>query len=92
MYKFWKWLFKLSRDRFKEAHLDRHKNDIKCPNCNEWFSISGVDYKHEHLDPINDECSTVKCGKCKHISNWNLCVAPCPILADERGYPIETKN
>ena len=52
--------------------------DIKCPGCKEWFSVSGVNHKHEYLEDMRIGC-TVQSDKCGTISNWNLVTAPVPL-------------
>lgn len=84
MYDLWKWLFNFSRRKFKEEHLKVHKNDIKCPNCNEWYSISGIDHQHTYAD-AGDWGAATLCGKCGHLSYWNLVAFPFPVLCDENG-------
>lgn len=85
--KFWKWLYRLSRRKIMECHLEKHHNDIKCPNCRQWFSISGVDDKHEHVAEPEWGFS-VKCGGCGHISHWNAVAAPVLLLSNEAGTPL----
>jgi hypothetical protein len=68
--------------------MDTHHNDIKCVNCNEWYSISGVLYNHTLVDTTFG-VKTV-CGQCEHASYWNLDVAPVAILCDNRGNPLKT--
>lgn len=85
--KFWKWLHKISKQKVKEQHLNKYHNDIKCPNCKEWFSISGVENKHECLSKP-DFGFHVKCGKCSHQSYWNAVAAPVLLRCDEKGTPL----
>lgn len=87
MYDLWKWLFNFSRKKFKEEHLKTYHNDIRCPNCREWFSISGIDHKHEYVSEPEWGVE-VMCGKCKHLSYWNLVAFPIPVLSNENGSPI----
>lgn len=84
-----KLLRKLSRyiDKlYRKEHLRVHKNDIKCPNCNEWYSLSGINHKHY----IEDTEFGVKtsCGQCSYASFWNLEIAPVAILCNESGTPL----
>ena len=83
---FWTWLFKLSRRKVREAHMKKHHNDIKCPNCNHWFSVSGVDANHAEIAKPKWGFS-VMCGACKHVSHWNAVAAPVLLLCDESGTP-----
>lgn len=87
MIKFWKWLFNFSRKKFMEEHLKIHHNDIKCINCHEWYSISGIDHKHEVVNDTDWGCS-VRCGKCKKVSHYNLAIAPVAIRCNEKGIPV----
>ena len=90
MDRFWKWLLLLSKRKVKERHLRKVGNDIKCPHCNEWFSISGVEFKHKHFDEVFGSCA--ECGKCEQISYWNLVAAPMPLLCDSQGTPLSVKT
>lgn len=85
--KLWEWVFKKAREQYREAHMDKYKNDIKCPHCNEWFSVSGIDYKHEHVDEP-DFGFHVKCGKCQGESYWNAVAFPFLALCNEKGNPL----
>lgn len=87
MDKLWRWLFKYSRKRIKRSHIEKHHNDIKCPNCKEWFSISGIEYKHSTISQP-DFGFHVKCGKCEHESYWNAVAAPVMLLCDKNGSPL----
>ena len=87
MIKLWKWLYTLSRKKVKQEHLNKYHCDIKCPNCNEWFSISGVNHKHEHISEP-DFGFHVRCGQCGHDSYWNAVAAPVLLRCDERGMPL----
>jgi hypothetical protein len=53
-----------------------------------WFSISGIKYKHKHLQE-NDLFISVQCGQCGEISNWSPHIAPVLIRVDDNGNPIE---
>lgn len=79
-----KWIYKKS----KQAYQNTRNLDMRCPNCREWFSISGMEYQHEYITPEPEFGSTVKCGKCKHVSHWNLVAAPVPLVCDENGTPL----
>ena len=84
---FWEKLYLLSEKKYKEAHINKHHNDIKCPNCKMWFSVSGIKYNHKHL-PENDLFIPVQCGQCGEISNWSPNIAPVLIRVDNSGNPI----
>lgn len=86
--KFWKWLLKTSERKFRVAHLDKYKNDVKCSNCNTWFSLSGIDYKHEHLEEP-DFGFHIRCGKCGEQTYYNAVIAPVLIRCDKNGVPVE---
>ena len=88
MIKFWKWLYHLSATKIIDWHLNKYKSDIKCPNCNTWFSISSVEgFKHSYVKPAPNFGVTVTCGKCNHTSHWNM-ETPAIILCDETGKPL----
>ena len=79
-----------SQGKVKENHLKKTGNDIKCPNCNEWFSVSGVKYKHKYENKNTLGYRT--CGQCKHVSIWSYNLAPVAILVDENEVPIKEVN
>lgn len=89
MIKLWKWLYKLSKRNVRNEHLDKYHVDIKCPNCKEWFSITGID--HEHKADLKEFGSAYTCGKCEHLSYWNQEVFPFPALCDKDGNILKDK-
>lgn len=68
----------------RNRHLNKGHVDIKCPNCNEWFSISGVEKNHIVVN-MPEFGSHVKCGKCGEESFWNAVAAPIPLRCDSKG-------
>lgn len=76
---------KFSIKKHRKLHLSQHKNDIKCTNCNEWYSTSGIHHKHEIED--TDFGVKTKCGQCSHISYWNFEIAPVAIKCNSEGTP-----
>lgn len=87
MYKLWKWLFIKARSNFRSAHLNVYHNDIKCENCKNWFSISGIDHNHSYDN--KDFGYSVTCGQCGHMSHWNCVAFPFPARCNESGEPIQ---
>ena len=86
-----KWLTKLykwTRGELKQAHLHVHYNDMMCPNCKEWFSLSGALHNHERigvdLELLND-CEKITCGQCGNESYWVWGIIPAYMRVDERG-------
>lgn len=75
-------------DHFKTVHLNRVHTDMKCPNCNEWFSVSGIKYKHSLEKEPKHDFSICICGQCGFKSNWSPHIAPCLIRVDDNGIPI----
>ncbi len=75
------------RKAIRNNHLKTRFNDIKCNNCGEWFSISGVRFNHEYKNC--DWGYQVKCGQCKHVGYWNCEIAPFPVRCDEKGRPTQ---
>ncbi len=75
------------RKAIKKQHLAVHRNDIKCNNCNEWLSISGIRFSHNYKS--HDWGYQVKCGQCGHVSYWNCDYAPFPVRCDENGNPTQ---
>jgi len=86
MRKFYIWLYLKSQKELKELHMKEYHNDIKCTNCNTWMSISEIEYQHtyENMDPWG---YSSQCGKCKHLSYWNLAAAPVALKCDKNGTP-----
>jgi hypothetical protein len=82
-----KWLYLKLKKQVRENHLKRHHNDIKCPNCKQWFSVTGVEGKHERED-VGDWGVKCKCGGCGYISHWNIVAFPFPALSDDKGTPL----
>jgi len=83
-------IYKWAKSKVKYYHSRVYRNDIKCSNCNEWFSVSGVEYKHK-LD-YREELFVTTCGKCEHVSYWNTTIAPELIACDENGTPLDNNN
>jgi hypothetical protein len=81
------WLFKKSRRLVRDNQLERTRCDIKCPNCREWFSVSAVDYKHEHVSQP-EWGFHVKCGQCSYESYWNSVAAPVLLRCNDKGSPL----
>lgn len=86
--RFWRWVYLLAERKSKRIHLERHRNDMKCPRCKMWFSISGLKYNHT-FGPENDKFIVVQCGQCGCVSNWHPSIAPVLIRVDNDGNPIE---
>ena len=86
-YKIFKWLFIYSKNKIKESHLSLYHNDIKCDFCNEWFSISGVEYQHTYFDANYGDIEVygTECGKCHNTSYWRYDIAPVAIRCDNHG-------
>lgn len=80
-------LFLFAEKKHKKEHMKQYGTDIKCPNCNEWFSTSSIKHNHNHVDPQPWFGSHVRCGQCGHDSYWNLMIAPVAIRCDEKGNP-----
>lgn len=79
----WSKLYLFSKKKVQENHLTKWGCDLKCPSCDEWFSVSAVEYKHTHEAIWFGSICT--CGQCKHKSYWNMMAAPVPLLCDENG-------
>ena len=86
--KFLRWLYKIIHKKLHQQHLEVYKSDIKCPRCNEWFSITGVFHKHAYTETQPDWGASVICGQCKEHSHWNLEIAPVAIRCNEKGNPL----
>ncbi len=84
--KFAKWLYKYSREFYRDYHC-RHFVDMKCLGCNEWFSLSGVLYKHNYIEPAPEFGVKVICGQCGYVNYYNLAAAPLPLICDYKGTP-----
>ena len=89
-YAFWRWVYLLAEKKSKQIHLKRHGNDIKCPRCKEWFSVSGLKYNHT-FGQENDLFIVVRCGQCGCVSNWSPNIAPVLVRVDNDGNPVEAQ-
>ena len=90
--KFAVWIYHKSQEMIKDIHITKHYNDIKCPNCKEWFSISGVDYDHKNDYDKEKEIYICECGKCGNVSFWNPNIFPFLCLCDSEGIPLSSKE
>ncbi len=81
-------LYLWAKQKYRDVHLDTYYNDIKCPNCNEWFSITGIQHKHQYVKPEPWFGYAVECGNCKHLSYWNCVAFPFPARCKDNGDPI----
>lgn len=74
-------ILKWSKAKHKTEFV-KHSCDIKCPQCNVWYSESSL------TDMNNIEYAeygyTFECGQCGHISNWNVMAFPFPALCDDK--------
>lgn len=86
-FRFWKWLYLLAEKKSRETHLHRHHNDLKCPRCRMWFSVSGLKYNHKFAD-VHSPFIRVTCGQCGKVSNWSSAIAPVLVEVDDNGNPI----
>lgn len=84
-YKFYKWLYLYAEKQLKQLHMEEKRVDIKCTNCNTWYSISGIKHKHESV-ALDFGCKTT-CGQCKNETYWNTIAAPVALECDNRGNP-----
>ena len=87
----WKWLYNLSSRKIQDNHLKKTGSDIKCPNCNDWFSVSGINHEHTHISKP-EWGYHLKCGKCNHDSYWNADIAPMLLHCDCDGKPYQCKS
>ena len=77
---FWRWLYVLSKRKYKMSYLDVHKSDIKCPNCKEWASIIEIDEGWSFTEkPSDSSVYLFKCKRCYVASEWDYS-APVPLL------------
>lgn len=84
MHKYKKKILKFVYNYIQDQFIKDAPADIRCPNCKEWFAISGINHKHEYLGDIENGCS-VRCGQCGYKSHWNLVAFPFPVRVDEDG-------
>jgi len=75
-------------NHFRKVHLKRLGTDIKCPNCNEWFSVSGIKYKHHNAKSPDHDYWICTCGQCGFKSNWSGNIIPGLIRVDDNGNPV----
>lgn len=86
------WMYRKSKSAIKDIHLSIHHNDIKCPNCKEWFSISGLDHKHKDDYDKEKGIYICECGKCGNVSFWNPNIFPFLCLCDDKGIPLTAEG
>lgn len=71
---FWKWLRRWAQKHEREAFLERHCVDLKCPHCKTWMHAAdtfGEFVKIPDLPPEQEGMVTGwKCGHCDHVSGW----------------------
>jgi len=85
--KLYKWAYK----KYRDTHLSMFYNDIKCPGCNEWMCISGINHKHSSIEPQPEWGSHIHCGQCGTDTYWNLCIAPFAVRCNSKGIPFPDK-
>ena len=93
MHKFWKKVYFLAVAKCKEAHMQEHHNDTKCPGCKEWMSITGLKHEHKHEyrepeDPGQLSYYASTCGQCNTTTKWTPDIAPFLVRLDENNEPI----
>lgn len=72
---------------YRKAYLEISRCDIKCPECNIWYSESLITGKNELND--TDVGYSFKCGQCKKTSYWNTVAFPFPARCKENGDIID---
>ena len=81
---FLKRVIKKLETHFRKIHLLRLNVDMQCPNCKEWFSVSGIKHKHSTERKPEQDFTVCACGQCGFKSNWSANL----IRVDENGLPI----
>lgn len=73
----------------KNQYHNTRTLDMRCPKCKDWYSVSGIEYEHEYVKPEPYFGCATRCGKCGHLSFWNLLEPSEVTLCDVNGNPIE---
>ena len=85
---FWRKLRKLVQKREREAFLERHCVNLKCPHCNTWMSDadSAGSFSAGHSIATNWTC-----GQCGKVSAW-VCEAGFWFPAEKFGIGTEQQE
>ncbi len=76
----------------KKTYLHIHKNDMVCPNCKEWFSITSLKKENTRtgIDLKNmKDCEKIVCGQCDYTSYWVWGIIPAYSRVDKQGNVID---
>lgn len=82
----WDWLIKVSEKKVTERYLSKGYCDIKCPTCNQWYSLQQRKYSHVFRE--EDYGFLWLCGCCSNTSYWNTIAAPVALVCDKEGNPL----
>jgi len=77
-----------AKSKLKEDYLRRMGNDIKCPNCKEWASITSLtgENKRELVQlPLMTGVEKRTCGQCGEVSYWVWGIIPGYSRVSEKG-------
>ena len=84
--RFWKWIRAKSEEKIRHHFLNERACDIKCVNCDTWYSLMWNEPEIVHTD----YGYTMECDCCSHVSHWNAVAFPFPVVCDDRGNLIGT--
>jgi hypothetical protein len=65
--RFWRWLYAYCAERIRAAYMQRVGWDLKCPHCQSWSSLVGIEMKS-----WNAEQSRYLCLQCDTKSAWHF--------------------
>jgi hypothetical protein len=57
-------------DHYRNVHSMIGNDDIKCSNCNEWFSVTNIRYHHSISESDDNGVFQCECGQCNAVSYW----------------------
>lgn len=85
----WKRIRQWAQRHEKQAFLEKHCVNLKCPHCNTWWSAADGDGR---LESIGHPIATAYiCGQCAKPSYW-ICEAGFWFQAKEWGITIEAQQ
>ena len=87
--KFWRRLRKWAQGKERDAYLERHCVNLKCPHCNTWASDAERDATFSNCG--HEMATQYNCGQCNKPSYW-VCEAGFWFQAEEWGIHIEAQQ
>jgi len=81
MLKFWKWLRAFSEQKIRDAHMQIHHSETRCPHCNTWSSLMDSPTRFEE---IAGGFYRQSCGQCpgEAVFDFNT---PVPLMVEKHS-------